>query len=144
MSTDLSSLKTETSEIKGMVSDIFKLLQHSQAPPPPAQTAPVQPPPTAPQSTDASTKAQTSVEGEKITPTQRLFQQLDPHRQTQNETQATTTSVPTLTTEIITEAVPIRSFMPDSSTVLTTPILTEATTTTTDLLESTFSTNSPS
>ncbi|PWA59151.1 hypothetical protein CTI12_AA382540 [Artemisia annua] len=127
-----------------MVSDIFKLLQNSQAPPPPAQNASVQPPTapaqTAPQSTDASTEAQTFVEGEKITPTQRLFQQLDPHRETQNESQAPTTSVPTLTTEIITEAVPIRSFMPGSSTVLTTPILTEATTTTTDLLESTFST----
>ncbi|PWA52702.1 KH domain-containing protein [Artemisia annua] len=140
MSTDLSNLKTETSEITGMVSDIFK--QPYQVPPPPAQTAPVKPPPIASQSTDASTEAPTSVEGEKLTPTQRLFQHLDPHRQTQNESQATTTSVPTLTTEIITEAVPIRSFMPDSSTVLTTPILTEATTTTTELLESTFSTPS--
>ncbi|PWA67562.1 hypothetical protein CTI12_AA314620 [Artemisia annua] len=136
LSTDLSSLKTETSEIKGMVSDIFKLLQASpvQASPAPQAQAP------APQSTDASTKAPTSVEGEKITPTQRLFQQLDPHRHTKDDSQATTTSVPTPTTEIITEAVPIRSFMPGSSTVIITPVTTEATTTTTELPESAFST----
>lgn len=62
LSIDISSLKTETSEIKGMVFDIFKLLQAAHAPTPDAQAP-------APQSTDASTEAPTSVEGEKITPT---------------------------------------------------------------------------
>ncbi|PWA94156.1 hypothetical protein CTI12_AA062920 [Artemisia annua] len=60
---------------------------------------------------------------------------------TKDDSQATTTSVPTPTTEIITEAVPIRSFMLGSSTeIMTTPVITEATTTTTKLPESSFST----
>ncbi|PWA52348.1 hypothetical protein CTI12_AA455900 [Artemisia annua] len=83
MSTDISGLKTETSEIKGMVSDILKLLQSSSS------------------------------------------QQLDPQRRTSGSMS---------TTDVITEAIPLQSFMPPPSTtsalVLTNPILTEATTTT--------------
>ncbi|PWA85648.1 hypothetical protein CTI12_AA148180 [Artemisia annua] len=111
MATELSTLKADTSELKGMVSTILQLL--------------------------------TSVEGEKITPTQRLFQQMNPHRQLKDVSQATTIPVTEPTTEVITEAVPIRSFMPGSTFVLTPPIQTEATITTTSTLpEPTFSTPS--
>lgn len=85
-------------------------------------------------STGAPTFAQASVEGEKVvpteptrttpTPTQRLFGQLSPKR---------IASGLISTTMIITQAIPIQSLMPPPSTsalVLTTPISTEATTTT--------------
>jgi hypothetical protein len=119
MSIELSSLKTETSELKGMVSEVLRLLQAAPTPNP-----------TGPKSIDASTEAHASVEGEKlvtITPIRKLFQQLDPHRKTKNDAQTTPT------TEVITEAVPLRSFMPGSttSTPIITPVISEATTTTT-------------
>ncbi|PWA76326.1 hypothetical protein CTI12_AA235590 [Artemisia annua] len=141
MATELSTLKADTSELKGMVSTIIQLLstpaQSAQVPP---STAPSQS--MAPQSTVASTEATASVEGEKLTPTQRLFQQLNPNRQFKDVSQATTTPVTEPSTEVITEAVPIRSFMPGSTVVLTPPILTEATTITTTLPEPIFSTPS--
>ena len=99
MTTDLSSLKIESLEIKGMVFGILKLLQAS-----PAQATPV----ASPSSTDATTEAHASIEGEKITPMQRLFKQMDPHRQTKNDSQTlATTSVPTTTIEVITEFIPL-------------------------------------
>ena len=67
-----------TSEIKTLVTDMFKLLKSASF-----QSAP---------STAASTEATITVKGEKAAPTkptlvQQLFRRLDPHRQTRKDGQ---------------------------------------------------------
>ena len=141
MSTELTSLKTETADIKTMVSQMLQLLQAAPS------TGQV-PSTKSPQSTAAFPEATATVEGEKLTSTQRLFRQLKPQGQTTEDSQTqSTVQTTTPVTAVFTDAIPIRSFMPETRTTTTTaliikPVMTEATTTT--IPESTSTTPHPS